>query len=505
MSASQPGTPPHPIPSAQPIPSALRSYVDALDPSRSIWIDGKPQAGEAGECFPVVDPSTTEPICEIASASAAQARKAVDAATRALPQWRATAPRERAELLRACYDAVVKDGENLAALMSWEMGKSLPDAHGEVTYAAEFFRWFSEEAVRSEGDYAVAPAGRTRTIVTHHAVGVAALVTPWNFPAAMATRKLAPALAAGCTTVLKPASLTPLTSLAITRIMHEVGIPAGVVNFVPSMNSGDISTTWLEDDRVRLISFTGSTAVGAQLMQQAAKRIVNMSMELGGNAAFIVGPTADIGTAVDAAMDAKFRNSGQACTAANRFFVHRDVAENFIAHFAERIRALKVGPALAEVTIGPVSSEKARDTITALVKEATGDGASVITRADYAADAPGYFVPPTLVRVPHPHSPLFEQEIFGPIAPVYVYEDETEMLRAVNAVQAGLASYVCGELSWALHLAEQIECGMVGINRGLISDPAAPFGGMKHSGIGREGAREGIREFQETQYFSVAW
>ncbi|MDO4606312.1 MAG: NAD-dependent succinate-semialdehyde dehydrogenase [Bowdeniella nasicola] len=494
----------HPTPS-QPIPSALRSYVEALDPGHGIWIDGKAYAGEGQEDFTVSDPSTNEPICQIASASADQARQAVDAAARALPHWRATAPRERAELLRACYEAVIDDGENLAALMSWEMGKSLTDAQGEVTYAAEFFRWFSEEAVRSEGDYAVAPAGGTRTIVTHHPVGVAALVTPWNFPAAMATRKLAPALAAGCTTVLKPASLTPLTSLAITRIMHKVGVPAGVVNFLPSKHSGTISTTWLEDERVRLISFTGSTAVGAQLMEQAAKRIVNMSMELGGNAAFIVGPTADIDAAVDGAMQAKFRNGGQACTAANRFFVHRDVAEKFTAQFGDRIRALKVGPALSTVDIGPVVSQQARDDINELVEAATRDGATVIARADCDADAPGSFVPPTLVQVSDPHSPLMEQEIFGPIAPVYVYDDEAEMLRTVNAVQAGLASYVFGELSWALHLAEQIECGMVGVNRGLISDPAAPFGGMKQSGIGREGAREGIREFQETQYFSLPW
>ena len=481
----------------------VQDKIAGLDPKHGINVDGRGIG--AAQTFVVQDPATLDVIAEVADAGPVEATAAVDAAARALPAWAAQTPRARAEVLRRVFDALVAETDQLAALIVAENGKSLADARAEVAYAAEFFRWYSEEAVRSEGDYAVAPTSGTRTLVTHRPVGVAALVTPWNFPAAMATRKIAPALAAGCTVVLKPAAETPLTAIAITRIVQKAGVPDGVVNLVPTTDAPAVVTAWLEDDRVRKVSFTGSTGVGRALLHQAADRVLNASMELGGNAAFVVTADADVEAAVAGAMIAKFRGGGQACTAANRFYVHADVADEFVQKFGAAVEDLKVGPGADAAThIGPLISARAVDDVRALVDSAVAAGATVAHQG--STPPKGWFFPPTVLTDVAPDSPILGQEIFGPVAPIVVWDDEEQMLLQVNDTEFGLASYVyAGRLQDALKIAERIDAGMVGINRGIISDPAAPFGGFKQSGIGREGARDGIREFQETQYYSVDW
>jgi succinate-semialdehyde dehydrogenase/glutarate-semialdehyde dehydrogenase len=459
-------------------------------------------APTSASTFAVVDPATGDTICNLEDQGPAQATAAVDAAAEAFPGWAATAPRTRSDVLRRAFELMHADVDRLAALISWENGKSLADARAEVGYAAEFFRWFAEEAVRTEGGYGVSPAGGTRTLVTARPVGVAALVTPWNFPAAMATRKIAPALAAGCTVVLKPAAETPLTALAVARILREAGAPEGAVTVVPTTDAAGVVSTWLADERVRKVSFTGSTGVGRVLLRQAADRVVNSSMELGGNAPFVVCADADVEAAVAGAMIAKFRNGGQACTAANRFYVHADVAEQFVARFGAAIEGLSVGHAFDDAQVGPLISRAAVDRVTASVDVAISEGARPAYRA--LAPADGLFYPPTLLVDVPADAEILREEIFGPVAPVVVWDDEAELLRLVNDTEFGLAAYVyAGRLQDALRLAEAIDAGMVGINRGLVSDPAAPFGGVKQSGLGREGAREGLREYQETQYFSV--
>jgi len=479
------------------------TYLDALDPDNGVLVGGLWRPGSSG-VFTVENPATREALAEVADGDATDARAAVDAAAERLPAWSAVPPRTRSELLSNVRELMLRDAEQLAGLIALENGKSLADARGEVVYAAEFFRWYAEEAVRPHGDYGSAPAGGTRTIVTHKPVGVAALVTPWNFPAAMATRKIAPALAAGCTVVLKPAAETPLTALAIARLVGEAGVPDGVVNVVPGLDAASIVTAWLEDPRVRKISFTGSTGVGRVLLRQAADRVVNTSMELGGNAPFVVTSTADIAAAVEGAMVAKFRNGGQACTAANRFYVHADVASEFTAMLGARVKELRVGPADRGSDVGPLISAKALAGVAELVDKAVADGAVVTHRAD-VPDVAGYFYPPTVVTGVSADAALVRQEIFGPVAPIVVWADTEELLALVNDTEYGLAAYVYGELAEALRLSERIEAGMVGVNRGLVSDPSAPFGGMKQSGIGREGARAGLEEYLEKQYLSVDW
>lgn len=481
----------------------LASYLHGLDPGNGVFIAGRWRPGSGG-VFAVEDPATTEVLTDVANGTAADATAAVDAAVAASPAWAAMPPRSRSELLYRTRELMLRDADRLAALMAAENGKSPADARAEVTYAAEFFRWYAEEAVRPHGDYGSSPAGGTRTIVTHRPVGVAALVTPWNFPAAMATRKIAPALAAGCPVVLKPASETPLTALAIARLLAEAGVPEGVVNVVPGLDAPAIVTAWLADPRVRKISFTGSTGVGRILLRQAADRIVNTSMELGGNAPFIVTRSADLAAAVDGAMVAKFRNGGQACTAANRFYVHAEVAAEFTARLGARVEALAVGPAAEGSDIGPLISRRALDQVTRLVERAVDAGAAIAHRAR-PATADGHFFAPVVVTGVPAGSELVTREIFGPVAPIVTWTDPEELLAAVNAGEYGLAAYVYGELAEALHLAERLDAGMVGINRGIVSDPAAPFGGVKQSGIGREGARAGLDEYTETQYFSIAW
>ncbi|HEY0890451.1 MAG TPA: NAD-dependent succinate-semialdehyde dehydrogenase [Nocardioides sp.] len=458
----------------------------------------------SGGVFVVEDPATGESIAQVSDGTAADATAAVDAAAERLPAWSAVPPRTRSDLLAKVRELMLRDADELAALIARENGKSLTDARGEVTYAAEFFRWYAEEAVRPHGDFGSSPAGGTRTVVTHRPVGVAALVTPWNFPAAMATRKIAPALAAGCTVVLKPAAETPLTALAIARLIAEAGIPDGVVNVVPTVDAAGVVTAWLEDPRVRKISFTGSTGVGRVLLRQAADRVVNASMELGGNAPFVVTASADVAAAVEGAMIAKFRNGGQACTAANRFYVHADVAAEFTARLGARVEALRVGPADAGGEIGPLISAKALAGVTRLVDEAVQRGAVVAHQAKVTTTG-GHFYPPTVLTGVAADDPLVAEEIFGPVAPVVVFNDLDELFATVNLSEYGLAAYVYAELAEALRVAERLEAGMVGVNRGLVSDPSAPFGGVKQSGLGREGARAGLEEYLEPQYFSVDW
>ena len=453
--------------------------------------------------FAVENPATGETIATVPNGGAVEATAAVDAAARTARAWARTSARARSEMLHRAFELMLRDREELAELIVSENGKSPADARGEVSYAAEFFRWYAEEAVRTDGSYGPSPAGGTRTIVTRRPVGVAALVTPWNFPAAMATRKIGPALAAGCPVVLKPAAETPLTALAIARLLGEAGIPDGVVNVVTTTDAGTVVTTWLEDPRVRKISFTGSTRVGRMLLRQAADRVVNSSMELGGNAPFIVTADADLDAAADGAMIAKFRNGGQACTAANRFYVHADVAADFLARLGKRVEALSVGP---RGEIGPLISAKAVDGVSKLVESAIAAGARVVARASTPDTGAGHFFPPTVLADVAPDAEIVREEIFGPVAPVLTWRDEDELLTMVNDGELGLAAYVySGDLQRALRLGEALDAGMVGVNRGLVSDPAAPFGGVKQSGIGREGAREGLHEYTEIQYLSVDW
>jgi succinate-semialdehyde dehydrogenase / glutarate-semialdehyde dehydrogenase len=455
--------------------------------------------------FAVEDPATLETVAQVPDQGVGDAVRAVDRAAGAGPTWARTTPRHRSDVLRRAHELMLRDKDELAALISRENGKSSADAATEVVYAAEFFRWFSEEAVRPGGEYGEAPGGGARTIVTHHPVGVAALVTPWNFPAAMATRKIAPALAAGCTVVLKPAAETPLTALAVARLLLEAGLPEGALEVVTTTDAAGVVSAWLGDQRVRKVSFTGSTGVGRTLLRQAADRVLNASMELGGNAPVIVTEDADLEAAVAGTMIAKYRNGGQACTAANRIFVHRDVADDFTARLGTEVEKLSVGRAVDGAAIGPLISRAAVQRVTRAVDDAVAAGARVSHRAALP-EAPGHFYPPTVLADVPADATILREEIFGPVAPVIVWDDEEELLRRVNDTEHGLAAYVfAGELGRAVRLAERVEAGMVGINRGLVSDPSAPFGGVKQSGLGREGAREGLREFQETQYLSVAW
>jgi len=455
--------------------------------------------------FTVEDPATLEAIAEVPDQGADDARGAVDRAASAYAAWSRTSPRHRSDVLRRAFDLMHRDKDELAVLVSRENGKSLTDAHAEIGYAAEFFRWFSEEAVRPGGEYGESPAGGTRTIVRHRPVGVAALVTPWNFPAAMVTRKIAPALAAGCTVVLKPARETPLTALAIARLLTEAGVPEGVVEIATTTRAGEVVGTWLEDARVRKISFTGSTGVGRHLLRQAADRVLNSSMELGGNAPLVVTEDADLDAAVAGAMVAKFRNGGQACTAANRIYVHADIAFDFVARFGAEVEKLTVGRAVDGAAIGPLISATALRDVTAAVDLAVEEGARISHRAT-TPDAPGHFYPPTVLANVQEGDTILREEIFGPVAAIVTWHDDDDLIRQVNDTEYGLAAYVfAGDLGRALRLGERIDAGMVGINRGVVSDPSAPFGGVKQSGLGREGAREGLREFQETQYLSVDW
>ncbi|WP_103174038.1 NAD-dependent succinate-semialdehyde dehydrogenase [Paracoccus sp. SY] len=459
-----------------------------------------------GGGIPVVNPSTAETLAEVPDATVADAMRAVDAAQAAAAGWRATPARQRSEILRRWFQLMVEHSEELARLISLENGKALPDARGEVAYAAEFFRWYAEEAVRIAGEFRHAPSGANHILVDHDPIGIAVLITPWNFPAAMATRKIGPALAAGCTVILKPASETPLTAYAMARLGAEAGVPPGVVNVLTTSRPAPVTNAMLADPRVRKLSFTGSTGVGRVLLAEAAKSVVSCSMELGGNAPFLVFDDADLNAALDGAMIAKMRNAGEACTAANRFYVQSGIHDAFVAGLTERMAALKVGPGTDPATqVGPMITTQAVQKIGRLVEEAVGLGARVTT-GGAALPGSGFFFPPTVLDNVSPDAAIAHEEIFGPVAPVYRFETEDQAIRLANATEYGLAAYVySGDLSRALRVGKGIEAGMIAINRGLMSDPAAPFGGTKQSGLGREGGVTGILEFMEPKYFAVAF
>ena len=470
-----------------------------------LYIGGTWRDGSAGR-FDVLDPSTGEIVAAVANAGLDDMDAAIDAAAAAHPDWAARAPRERGEVLRKAWELMIERTEELAFLMSLEMGKSLTDARGEVTYAAEFFRWYSEEAVRVGGELRMAPSGANRILTFKKPFGVALLLTPWNFPAAMATRKLGPALAAGCSVVLKPAEDTPLTALALAQILTDAGLPAGVVNVVTAEKPGDLVSHALADPRVRKLSFTGSTGVGSLLLKQAAERIVDSSMELGGNDPFIVLDDADLDAAVEGAMLAKMRNGGQACTAANRFLVAESVAAEFGRKLAAKMSELTMGPGTSEDTqLGPMINAKQRDGIADKVTRSVTAGAKAVLGGT-ADDRPGFYYPATVLTDVPRDSAVAVEEVFGPVAPIISVRDDDDALAIANASEMGLTGYVyTRDLARGLRVCEKLEVGMVGLNRGLVSDPAAPFGGVKQSGLGREGGFEGIEEYLETTYVATNW
>ena len=480
--------------------------VDGLTVPRQLLIAGNWQNAGGGDTVEVVNPSDASVITDIADADVEDGLAAVDAAAAAFPDWAATPPRQRAEILRRCFDLMTERSEQIAHLISLENGKALADARGEVAYAAEFFRWYAEEAVRIIGDVSVSPSGSNRILVQHPPIGVCVLITPWNFPAAMATRKLAPALAAGCTAVLKPATLTPLTTLAIAQLMIDAGVPAGVVNVITTSKTSDVMTPILADPRVRKLSFTGSTSVGRHLLRQAADNVLKCSMELGGNAPFLVFDDADLDLALDGAMVAKMRNGGQACTAANRIYVQRGIHDEFARRLAERMGAMRVGPGTdAETEVGPLVDEASVRKVDSLVRDAVSQGARLLAGGK-AIDGAGYYYPPTVVTNVPLQARMVSEEIFGPVASVIPFDTEEEVIAAANDSEYGLAAYVFTEdLRRGLRVSERIESGMVALNRGLVSDPAAPFGGVKQSGLGREGAHQGLLDFTETKYIALDW
>ena len=471
-----------------------------------LYINGKWVPASDGAQFDVYDPATELKIASVASATAEDAITAVDAAYEAGVKWAARSPRERGEILRKAFELMVERSDDYARVISCEEGKTYAEALGEVAYAAEFFRWYAEEAPRTFGKFGRSPAGANNILVHHQPVGVALLITPWNFPAAMATRKIAPALAAGCTTILKPAGLTPLTALMLAGLLEEAGVPAGVVNVIPSRSSSVMSNTILSDDRVRKISFTGSTEVGRVLLAKASEQIINCSMELGGNAPFIVLDDADMDVAVEAAMVAKMRNAGESCIGANRFYVHSSLIEEFSQRFSAEMARLKVGNGLDDdMDVGPLVDAKTRDKVEQLVDDAVAMGARVMTGGK-RLDREGYFFEPTVMIDIPAEAEILNVEIFGPVATLLPFDDIDEVVAKSNDTEFGLAAYVMGaNVGRAISVAERIDAGVMGINRGFISDPAAPFGGIKQSGIGREGSQEGMHEFLETKYIAVEW
>ena len=466
-----------------------------------LYIDGAWVKGDG--TLPVTDPATGSVIAEVATAGEKECDAAIAAADRAFKTWSKTAPRVRAEILRKAFELMIAESDNLAKIISMENGKVFTDAKGEIAYAAEFFRWFSEEAVRTPGDFRTAPAGDKRILVTHQPIGVSLLITPWNFPAAMAARKIGPALAAGCTMILKPASETPLTAIAIIDILERAGVPKGVVNYILPSKTGAMISKILHDPRVRNLSFTGSTEVGRVLIKEAADNVLRTSMELGGNAPFVVLDDANIDDAVDGAMIAKMRNGGAACTAANRFIVAKSVAQEFTTKFAKAMGALKVAPGLDEgAQLGASVSIKERNKIADLVDESVKAGGK-LELGGKTPDGVGAFYPATVISV-DAKNPILNNEVFGPVAPVVTFDTDEEGIALANATEYGLISYIySSDLKRAIRTAEAIESGMVAINRGVISDPAAPFGGVKQSGLGREGGFDGIHEFLETKYIGV--
>jgi succinate-semialdehyde dehydrogenase / glutarate-semialdehyde dehydrogenase len=459
---------------------------------------------EAGATLPVEDPATGETLCEVADATPDDGMAALAEAAAAQDGWAATAPRRRSEILYDAFRLLMERQDDLALLMTMEMGKPVAEAQGEIAYAAEFLRWFSEEAVRIRGDYATSPDGQSRFLVTRQPVGPSLLITPWNFPMAMGGRKLGPAIAAGCTMVIKPASQTPLSMLALAEILREVGLPDGVLNVLTTSKSGGVMEPLIRDGRARKLSFTGSTEVGRMLLEQCADQVLRTSMELGGNAPFIIFDDADLDLAVEGALLAKMRNIGEACTAANRFYVQRSVADQFARRMSDRMGGLKVGRGTEDgVQVGPLIDADGRNKVQWLVDDAVERGARVLTGGS-ALPGSGYFYPPTVITDVPLEARMQQEEIFGPVAPITIFDDEDEVVAEANDTPFGLVSYLfTTNIDRGLRVSERLEAGMVGLNRGIVSNPAAPFGGVKHSGLGREGGSVGIDEFLEVKYVNV--
>ena len=471
-----------------------------------LYIDGQWRPASDGARFDVMNPADETVLASVASATLADAAMALDAAQAAFGPWAAKTPRERSVILRKAFDLMTARLPEFARLITLENGKARSDAMGEATYAAEFFRWFSEEAVRNEGYVAHAPASGARILVQHKPAGIAVLITPWNYPAAMGTRKIAPALAAGCPVIIKPASETPLTMLALMPLLEEAGVPKGVVQVLPSRNTGALVDHMLHDPRVRVVSFTGSTQVGRKLLHAAADQVIKPAMELGGNAPLIVFEDADLDVAVTGAMLAKMRNLGEACTAANRFYIHDAVADAFAEKFTAAMAKLKVGNGLDEgVDVGPLVNADTRDKVAGFVDDAVSKGAKLLL-GGVRPNGPGYFYPPTVLSHVPADAACLRDEIFGPVAALQTFTDEADVIARANDTEYGLVAYVFTEnMKRGLRVCEALDFGMVGLNRGLVSDPAAPFGGTKQSGLGREGGHEGMKEFMETQYISANW
>jgi succinate-semialdehyde dehydrogenase/glutarate-semialdehyde dehydrogenase len=480
-------------------PQAERAALDRAP--TQLYIAGQWREASGGGRLAVEDPSTGETLIEVADAGAEDALAALEAAADRQAEWAATSPRERGEILRRAYSGIVERAEELSLLMTLEMGKALAESRGEIAYAAEFFRWFSEEAVRIHGRFMTNTTGKGRILTMRQPVGPCVFVTPWNFPAAMGTRKIAPAVAAGCTMVVKPAQQTPLSMLALAQILEQAGLPPGVLNVITSRRSGAVIEPLLKDPRTRKLSFTGSTEVGRRLIEQSSEQVLRVSMELGGNAPFLVFEDADLDAAVDGAMLAKLRNVGEACTAANRFHVHESLAEEFAKRLAERMGALKVGRGTEPgVDVGPLIDGSQRATVEGLVRDAADRGARVLTGGEPLAGR-GYFFAPTVLSDVSEDARCLSEEIFGPVAPIASFSTEEQALAAANRTEYGLVAYVyTRDLNRAFRVCESIETGMVGLNQGVVSNPAAPFGGVKQSGFGREGGFEGIGEYLETKY-----
>lgn len=471
---------------------------------KRLLIGGEWVSADGGATFAVDDPATGEVIAEVADATPEDGRRALDAAVAAQADFAKTSPQERHDLLMRAYDALMAQQDDLALLMTLEMGKPVAEAKGEIAYAATFFRHFAEEALRIEGGYQTAPAGNARFLITKQPVGPCLLITPWNFPMAMGTRKIGPAIAAGCTSVIKPAHQTPLSMLALGQILLEAGVPAGVVNIVTCTGAGEVMEPLIRSGKARKLSFTGSTKVGKVLLEQSADKVLRTSMELGGNAPFVVFEDADLDEAIDGAMLAKMRNMGEACTAANRIYVHESIIEEFGKRLSAAMGALKVGPGTAEGSqVGPLVDQAGRTKVAELVSDATSRGATVLTGGELP-DGPGYFYPPTVLTGVSADARMADEEIFGPVAPLTAFSTEDEAVEAANNTPFGLVAYVyTNDLRRALRVAERIESGMVGLNQGVVSNPAAPFGGIKESGLGREGGRVGIDEFLEIKYVGI--
>src|SRR3954468_18364873 len=485
--------------------SATTSESQVVDNvPKQLFIGGEWRDAAGSATLSVEDPSTGESLCEVADASEEDARAALDAAGEAQGSFREMGPRERSDILRRAFEEITRRSDELALLMTLEMGKTVAESKAEITYAAEFFRWFAEEAVRIEGRWTVNQTGKGRVLVMRQPIGPCLAITPWNFPMAMGTRKIGPAVAAGCTMVLKPAQQTPLSMLALARILQEAGLPDGVLNVFTASSSSKTSGPIIADPRLRKLTFTGSTAVGKKLIEQSAEQVLKVSMELGGNAPFLVFDDADVDAAVEGAMIAKMRNVGEACTAANRFHVGGRIRDEFTEKLAEKMKALKVGRGVEDdVDVGPLIDDDQRGTVRGLVQDATEKGATVVVGGK-DADGAGYFYEPTVLTDVPPDAQLLKDEIFGPVAPVASFESEQDAIDAANNTEYGLVAYVyTRDIKRALRVCEGLQTGMVGLNQGMVSNPAAPFGGVKQSGFGREGGAEGIEEYLETKYVAV--